>query len=301
MIRPLFATLAFALAFAMAQPALAADPPAKPAAAAPQAPPAMPDFDTLDVEKASYQFNHWSLDLARYAGTADQQKMDEAADRLFAAHTALSMRFPARQDRWDDDLIQAVQGFAWDSVKPIAEHRIEQLKAKTADGKIDRWSPAVQAMRNHFWMGKDAVFAGPLLGGGQTDVAKDYKGKWVLVQVWDMGCGPCLREIPHIQAMLKKMGDKAPKVVGVCLDGHFQEKEIAPFLTARKVPWPQIFDGKGWHGQICKDYKINSIPTVFLVSPDGKIEDNIQQDTFGWAVERAMHNYAKRKAEEKKH
>ncbi|MEN9360502.1 MAG: Thiol-disulfide oxidoreductase ResA [Verrucomicrobiota bacterium] len=255
--------------------------------------PADPDFASLSLDEAGLRFNNWTLDLSRRIVEKDARSIDAAVDRIFAAYELLSKRFPERQPRWDDDLIQSVAGFSWTRLEPIVRRRLEQMKANNEKAQ---WSAAGQAWREHAWDGKDAVFAGPLLGGGEVDVAKDYKGKWTLVQVWDMGCGPCVREIPHIQAMVKKMGDKAPQVIGVCLDADFRRDEVAPFLAQRKVAWPQIFDGKGFRGKICTDYKIRSIPTVFLVNPEAKIAGLIQQDTFDWAVERHIKHYEERKA-----
>lgn len=37
------------------------------------------------------------------------------------------------------------------------------------------------------------------------------------------------------------------------------------------MPWPQIFDGKGWEAGDAKTYGLQAIPFTLLIGKDGKI------------------------------
>lgn len=47
--------------------------------------------------------------------------------------------------------------------------------------------------------GEPIALAGPLVGGGDYDVASD-RGKVVLINVWGSWCAPCRKEAPALQA-----------------------------------------------------------------------------------------------------
>jgi thiol-disulfide isomerase/thioredoxin len=69
----------------------------------------------------------------------------------------------------------------------------------------------------------------------------DQRGKIVLVFFWSVLCGSCIDEIPAMNGMYEKYGDRQDFVlVGV---HRFPEKEIiACYCSAKDISWPQLYE-----------------------------------------------------------
>ncbi len=96
-----------------------------------------------------------------------------------------------------------------------------------------------------------------------------YKGKVVLMDFWATWCGPCVGEMPNVIAAYKKYHAQGFDVVGVSLD---QDKSaLTGFIASNKMPWRQVFDGKGWGSAVPNQYGVRAIPFGLLIGRDGKI------------------------------
>ena len=95
-------------------------------------------------------------------------------------------------------------------------------------------------------------------------------GKWVLIDFWATWCSPCRGELPYLKEAFKEFGPKGFNIYGVSLDNDAESwKE---FLVKEEMTWPNVIavtDGKS--APIVEEYGIRSIPTNFLISPEGKI------------------------------
>lgn len=110
----------------------------------------------------------------------------------------------------------------------------------------------------------------------QTPDGKQYairegigKGDYILLEFWASWCGPCKKEIPHLQEVLKKYGDKNFRIIGVSLDTEVEEWKKA--IEKYDVSWPQLSTLKGFSGDLPRLFRVRGIPTCILVAPDGRI------------------------------
>lgn len=102
---------------------------------------------------------------------------------------------------------------------------------------------------------------------GQPRSIEDYRGKVVLLDFWATWCGPCVEEIPNLLTNYRKYKAQGFDILGVSLD---EDKEaLTGFVAARKLPWPQIFDGR--KGENATLYGVRAIPFTLLIGRDGKI------------------------------
>ncbi len=96
-----------------------------------------------------------------------------------------------------------------------------------------------------------------------------YKGKVVLMDFWATWCGPCVGEMPNVIAAYKKYHAQGFDVVGISLD---QDKgALTSFLKQNKMPWRQVYDGKGWGSAVPRQYGVMAIPFGLLLNRDGTI------------------------------
>ena len=124
------------------------------------------------------------------------------------------------------------------------------------------------------------------LSGKPISLAQ-YKGKVVLMDFWATWCGPCVGEMPNVIANYKKYHAQGFDIVGVSLD---QDKgALTKYIAANKMPWRQIFDGKGWGSAVGKQYGVQAIPFGLLIGRDGKIVAlEVRGPALGPAIEKAL-------------
>jgi thiol-disulfide isomerase/thioredoxin len=109
---------------------------------------------------------------------------------------------------------------------------------------------------------------GMLTTGKEFDLTK-LKGKVVLVDFWATWCGPCIQELPNVEAAYKKYHGKGFEVIGISLDREGQDEKLEKFLKDRKTPWGciNIEDSR----KLADRYEVNAIPYPVLVGADGRI------------------------------
>jgi thiol-disulfide isomerase/thioredoxin len=104
----------------------------------------------------------------------------------------------------------------------------------------------------------------PQLDGRTLDLAQ-YKGKIVIVNFWATWCAPCVAEMPSLQTLAKRLGDKAV-VIGV--NYHESPEKVRAFQARLRINFPLVRDP--WH-QASTDWGVQSLPTTFIVDGQGRL------------------------------
>lgn len=111
--------------------------------------------------------------------------------------------------------------------------------------------------------------------GKQLDLYSN-RGYYVLVDFWASWCGPCRGENPNVVATYKKYKDmkfkgaKGFKIFSVSLDQNPTAWTNA--IKQDGLEWPDhVSDLKGWGSAAAHLYDVESIPTNFLLDPNGII------------------------------
>ncbi len=107
------------------------------------------------------------------------------------------------------------------------------------------------------------------LSGVQWNL-EQMRGKVVLIDFWATWCGPCLVELPHLQQAYARYRQDGFVILGISLD-EGDVDTFRDFLEQQGVPWPQIFDGRGFEAKVARDFGITAIPRSILIDREGKI------------------------------
>jgi cytochrome c biogenesis protein CcmG/thiol:disulfide interchange protein DsbE len=103
-----------------------------------------------------------------------------------------------------------------------------------------------------------------LPAGGEGSLA-DYRGKWVLLNVWASWCVPCREESPALEKFSRQRGDRVT-VLGI--DTRDLSSDALGFIREFGLTYPQLRDPDGTYAD---ELQTTGVPESFLVDPDGRL------------------------------
>ena len=101
----------------------------------------------------------------------------------------------------------------------------------------------------------------------------------VLVDFWASWCGPCIKEIPTLQAIYKKYGKKVTILSVAVWD---KRDATLKAIKEHNTPWSQIVDAQSIPTAL---YGITGIPHIMLIGADGTI---LNRNIRGAQIEEAI-------------
>lgn len=105
---------------------------------------------------------------------------------------------------------------------------------------------------------------------GKTVRLSDYRGKYVVLDFWASWCPDCVKDIPNIKRLYADYKERGIEFIGVSFDDN-KEKWTAA-LAKYGIEYTQVSELKKWKTtEISGAYNIKWIPSLYLVSPEGKI------------------------------
>lgn len=101
------------------------------------------------------------------------------------------------------------------------------------------------------------------LEGKQVSLS-DFKGKVVLLDFWATWCGPCIRAIPHLEALHRKYKEQGLVVIGI---NHERDHDKVKAFSKEQISYVVLLDAD----EQFKEYGIRGIPTAFYINREGEI------------------------------
>jgi cytochrome c biogenesis protein CcmG, thiol:disulfide interchange protein DsbE len=105
----------------------------------------------------------------------------------------------------------------------------------------------------------------PVLGGeGQGEIA-DYRGRWVLVNLWASWCPPCREEAPALERFHRRQRDRLT-VLGINVQDN--SDDALAFLESYSATYPQL---RSVGNERSEAFGSTGVPENFLVDPRGRL------------------------------
>ena len=101
---------------------------------------------------------------------------------------------------------------------------------------------------------------------GKIHHLTDFKGKYILLDFWSSGCGPCIMALPEMKE-IQEQYKECLTVVSLSSDTKSRWKAAS---AKHEMTWQNLSDLKQSAGLYAK-YGVNGIPNYVLISPEGKI------------------------------
>ena len=109
-------------------------------------------------------------------------------------------------------------------------------------------------------------FKGEDINGKQMSL-RDFRGKYVYIDMWATWCGPCQKELPFLKKLEEKYAGRNIVFVGLSIDADKAKWEAR--VKSGELCGTQLYIGRGSKFQA--DYRISGIPRFILLDPNGRI------------------------------
>lgn len=99
---------------------------------------------------------------------------------------------------------------------------------------------------------------------------KDFRGKYVVLDFWASWCPDCRKDAPEVKSLWEKYGSDKVAFVGVSFDTD--KEKWGDYVKENGLGWIHVSPLAKWkETQVSQDYKVNWIPSMYLIDPDGNV------------------------------
>lgn len=186
----------------------------------------------------------------------------------------------------------------WRPRKKMVPAEIEALMSRLPAEYMSY--PTMTALKTELEIAKATVPGKPIIDfalqdtAGRTVKLSDFKGKYVFLDFWASWCVPCRKENPNVKAQFEKYKDKGFTVLSVSLDKPDARNAWIDAIRKDRIGlWTHVIDAGGFNGLVAESYYVRSIPTNFLIGPDGRF---IDRNLYGEDLDRRLEEIFRIKA-----
>ena len=98
----------------------------------------------------------------------------------------------------------------------------------------------------------------------------EFRGKFILLDVWGLWCPPCRKELPFLLEASKRFQNRNLELIGLNTDVEYTPARLKSYLDQNEMTWTQA-QLESIYDLLNVQLRIETFPTTFLISPEGKI------------------------------
>ncbi|MCB9316946.1 MAG: TlpA family protein disulfide reductase [Lewinellaceae bacterium] len=145
-----------------------------------------------------------------------------------------------------------------------------------------------QYRQPRFIAGETAPDFTTTLANGETVQLSDLRGKYVLLQFWGSWCGPCRAENRHLVPLYEQFHDQGFDIFSVAIESNERSWKRAVEMDGLYWKYHTV-EYNQFKGPLARQFNIHSIPTTFLINPDGRIMGvNLKTDQLEKMLQTAL-------------
>lgn len=99
----------------------------------------------------------------------------------------------------------------------------------------------------------------------------DFKGKYLLIDIWATWCGPCKYQIPYLIKLEKELQGKDIEFLSVSVDKQADKGKWLQMLKDFGMEENCVISPDAFNYDMFQKYEVKSIPRFMLIDPEGKI------------------------------
>jgi thiol-disulfide isomerase/thioredoxin len=107
---------------------------------------------------------------------------------------------------------------------------------------------------------------------GRTRTLSEFRGKWVLIDIWGSWCKPCVEDVPMMKEAYERFQPKGFEIVGLDYEMQGTAEKVRPFLKEKDVRWVNGTP-ESVRELVSDRFQVNSFPTLLLIDPKGNVAD----------------------------
>ena len=171
---------------------------------------------------------------------------------------------------WIDKLLLYASMMKYETVMPYKEEvkslyaRMPETEKQTDAGQeITAYPPSVAGIG-------DMMVDGELYDVNDSlRHISEFVGRFILLDFWSSGCGPCVESIPEMEKVIDTYKDRMT-VISISEDPKARWKEYVKTKGMGGNQWNELRRGRTG---LAVSYQVKGIPHYVLIAPSGKIQD----------------------------
>ncbi len=114
--------------------------------------------------------------------------------------------------------------------------------------------------------------------------SEDFKGKVVLLDFWEVWCGPCVASMPKVQELHNKYKNKDLLVYGI-INETDQLEPSKLLVEKKKILFPMLIG----NNKIKEDFHLDAVPLYVVIDKEGKI--SFVHEGYSDEIEKAIEKF----------
>jgi peroxiredoxin len=95
------------------------------------------------------------------------------------------------------------------------------------------------------------------------------RNKWILLNFWSTGCGPCVKEIDEFNTLYRSIDPEKITFISISMDEDKEKWKKA--ASANKIMWTSLWTENSTYCDLCLNYNVFSMPFFILFDENKKL------------------------------
>lgn len=171
---------------------------------------------------------------------------------------------------WMEKFLQHASRLQWDKKYPYIP-QVKELYTRLSEA--DKQTEVGQSISEYMNLGAEVNVGDDMVDGdlydpdGNLHHLSEYAGRYIMLDFWSRGCGPCIQSIPEVEEIAEMYKDKLA-VISISGDAKEDWKRCLADRKMTGIQWNELRKGRTG---LAARYQVVGIPHYVLISPEGKV------------------------------